>query len=166
VLGAEEKQTSPQRHEGHKENVGADPIPPTIEAIMPVDDKYHDNVVRALEKEGWRITADPMTLYVHGQHLYVDLRAEKDNQVILVEIKVFEGNASPATYLAQSLGQYLLYQVMVGLLRWNIPIYLAIPEAAYKGFLSKRVASTALNRLNAKLIVYNPINEVIAQWIT
>jgi hypothetical protein len=133
---------------------------------MPVNDKYHNNVVNALEKEGWQITADPMTLYIHGQHLYVDLRAEKGNQVILVEIKVFEGNLSPATYLAQSLGQYLLYQVMVGLLNWNIPVYLAVPEAAYKGVLSKRVAVAALKRLNAKLMVYDPINEVITQWIT
>lgn len=131
---------------------------------MPNRDKYHDVVIRALEKEGWRITSDPMTLYIPGQHLYVDLRAEKDEQTILIEVKVFDGYPSPVNYLGKSLGQYLLYQVMLKLMRRNTPIYLAVPLSAYESILSKPLASHALQQLDAKIIVYDPISEVIVQW--
>lgn len=64
---------------------------------MPARDIYHDTVKTALEKEGWIITDDPLTLRFGGRQLMVDLgaehllAAEKEGQRIAVEIKSFAG---------------------------------------------------------------------------
>ncbi len=44
---------------------------------MPNRDRYHDVVRRALEKDGWLITADPLRLRWGKRDMYVDLGAEK-----------------------------------------------------------------------------------------
>jgi hypothetical protein len=63
---------------------------------MSARDAYHDVVRTALIKDGWRITADPLTLKFSTRYkLQIDLAAEalvaaeKDNQLIAVEIKSF-----------------------------------------------------------------------------
>lgn len=132
---------------------------------MPAKDKYHDSVVRALEKEGWEILADPLTLYIPGQHLYIDLQIQKESTTRLIEVKVFDGYPSQVDYLGNTLGQYLLYQVMVDLLDWDTPVYLAAPTSAFQGILSRPLARQALQRLHAKLLIYDPITEEIVQWI-
>ena len=40
-------------------------------------DLYHDNCVRALEKDGWTITDDPLKLKAGGINTFVDLGAER-----------------------------------------------------------------------------------------
>lgn len=58
-------------------------------------DIYHDTVRTALEKEGWLITDDPLTLKVGRRRVLVDLGAEKllaaerEGRRIAVEIKSF-----------------------------------------------------------------------------
>ena len=47
------------------------------EFAMPARDIYHDAVKRALVKDGWSITHDPMRLPWGRKDLYVDLGAEK-----------------------------------------------------------------------------------------
>ena len=44
---------------------------------MPAKDIYHNNVRTALEKDGWTITNDPLTLEIGERSLFVDLGAEK-----------------------------------------------------------------------------------------
>ncbi len=64
---------------------------------MPVRDIYHDAVRRALIKDGWTITHDPLRLDWGGTDMYVDLgaerllAAEKGEQRIAIEIKSFIG---------------------------------------------------------------------------
>ena len=73
-------------------------------------DKYHDAVVNALEKEGWRILRENMIMGDEIRHLIVDILARRDeDQAILVEVKVFENMPSPMTYLQRVVGQYMLY---------------------------------------------------------
>ncbi|MFN6465680.1 MAG: element excision factor XisH family protein [Nostoc sp. DedVER02] len=38
---------------------------------------FHDAVKRALEREGWLITNDPLLLRFGGLDMYIDLGAEK-----------------------------------------------------------------------------------------
>jgi hypothetical protein len=62
---------------------------------MAVRDLFHQAVRKALEKEGWSITHDPLTLQVGGVEMSIDLgaeqllAAEKEGQKIAVEIKSF-----------------------------------------------------------------------------
>ena len=66
---------------------------------MPRRDRYHDAVVHALEKGGWTITDDPLTVRYGDRRLFVDLgaenliAAEKDQNRIAVEIKSFVGQS-------------------------------------------------------------------------
>ncbi|MEH1783479.1 MAG: element excision factor XisH family protein [Nostoc sp.] len=44
---------------------------------MAAKDIFYDAVRRALEKEGWLITNDPLFLRFSGLDMYIDLGAEK-----------------------------------------------------------------------------------------
>ncbi|MEQ8468419.1 MAG: element excision factor XisH family protein [Coleofasciculus sp. E1-EBD-02] len=44
---------------------------------MPAKDLFHNTVRTALEKDGWRITDDPLFLKVDSLDFYVDLAAER-----------------------------------------------------------------------------------------
>jgi len=76
-------------------------------------DIYHNAVRTAIEKEGWTITDDPLTLTIGKRDLFVDLGAEKimiaERQVqkIAVEVKSF---ISPSLVkdLENVLGQYIM----------------------------------------------------------
>ncbi|MEH2059794.1 MAG: element excision factor XisH family protein [Nostoc sp.] len=80
---------------------------------MAAKDIFHDAVRRALEKEGWLITNDPLFLRFGGLDMYIDLGAEKvltaerNQEKIAIEVKSF---VAPST-TTESLGQYLKYQL-------------------------------------------------------
>lgn len=44
---------------------------------MPAKDKYHHALSRALVKDGWTITDDPLRLVWGERDFYVDLGAER-----------------------------------------------------------------------------------------
>jgi len=60
---------------------------------MSRKDNFHQAVRRALEKDGWTITQDPLLLKIGTLQLEADLgadkaiAAQKDNQKIAVEVK-------------------------------------------------------------------------------
>ena len=62
---------------------------------MSARDIYHDACVRSLQKDGWTITHDPLTVAVGKRDLLIDLgaermlAAERDGERIAVEIKSF-----------------------------------------------------------------------------
>jgi XisH protein len=81
-------------------------------SLVPARDRYHDTVVRALTKDGWTVTAQQVAVAVPGRRLWIDLRATKarDSLVVLIEVKGFEMMPSPVDYLAAAVGQYVLYR--------------------------------------------------------
>ena len=62
-------------------------------------DIFHDNVIKALEKEDWIITNDPLSFKVGNVSVQIDLgaerliAAERGTDKIAIEIKTF-GNLS------------------------------------------------------------------------
>jgi hypothetical protein len=64
---------------------------------MPKLDKYHEAVRNALIKDSWTITDDPLKIEFEDTRLWADIgaektfAAEKENQRIAVEVKVFGG---------------------------------------------------------------------------
>jgi hypothetical protein len=52
---------------------------------MPAKDKYHDNVVNALRKDGWRIIKEQVLITVGERHLWIDIKAEKDSETIYID---------------------------------------------------------------------------------
>src|SRR6266436_9664457 len=99
---------------------------------MPARDIFHDVVKQALEKAGWRIIHDPLSLQIGGVEMYIDLgaeqliAAEKEGEKIAVEIKSFV--AVSAIYeFHLAIGQYRNYQLTLMKEETERVLYLAVP---------------------------------------
>lgn len=133
-------------------------------------DIYHDTVRTALEKDGWTITDDTFTLSVGKRDVFVDLAAEKpltaerQGQKIAVEVKSFI-SPSPVKDLQNALGQYILYAELLAITEPDRILYLAIREEIYVDFFSEPIVQIVLANHPIKLIIFDPIEEVIVKWI-
>jgi hypothetical protein len=132
---------------------------------MPAKDKYHDVVLNALRKDGWRIVEENLTMGDEVRHLIVDVLARREEQeAILIEIKVFENLKSPMTYLQHVVGQYMLYKAMVDYSGVRLPLYLALPNAAYQDLFAEAFVAHTIKYLKLKLLVYEPQTEKVVLW--
>ena len=133
-------------------------------------DLYHDRVKRALIKDDWEITDDPYLLESGKIKYQVDLGAEKllaaskGKEKILVEIKSFSG-PSDINEFHKAVGQYVDYLVVLDEVEPDRMLYLAVPDFAWNNFFQEKAIQKSLNFIKAKVLVYNPINETIEQWI-
>jgi hypothetical protein len=137
---------------------------------MPARDLYHDTVVRALLKDGWTITDDPLILTYGNKDVYVDLGAEypiiaeKNDRKVAVEIKSFL-SASDVRDLEMALGQYNLYRDVLFEVEPERVLYLAIPVRVYAGIFSDPLGQLVIRRQKLNLIVFDELEEAIEQWI-
>jgi hypothetical protein len=116
-------------------------------------DLYHNQVKRALEKDGWEITHDPYELRIGGVEMYIDIGAEqiigadRGNDKIAVKVKSFISPSRISDFhLAH--GQYL-----------------AVPHFVYETFFNLAFISRVVQRSQLKLLVYDIEQETIEQWI-
>jgi CRISPR/Cas system-associated exonuclease Cas4 (RecB family) len=136
---------------------------------MPARDIFHNAVVNALEKENWVVTNDPLEIEFERVTLKIDLgaerviAAERENEQIAVEIKSFASDSAVSDF-HRALGQFLNYQIALEETESERKLYLAVPVDAYRTFFQTRLAQIAVQRHQLKLIVYDPIMEVIVQW--
>ena len=134
-------------------------------------DIYHNTVRTALEKDGWKITDDPLTLKVGGRSAFIDLgaeklfAAEKEDRRIAVEVKSFI-SASPVRDLEQALGQYIMYSQVLERQNFNRSLYLAISQRVFSDFFSEELPQLMIELNNLKILVFDPELEEIARWIT
>jgi XisH protein len=133
-------------------------------------DIYHKTVRIALEKDGWTITNDPLTLKVGGRSAFVDLgaeklfAAEKEGQRIAVEVKSFI-SPSPVKDLEQALGQYIMYSQVLERQNFSRSLYLAIPQSVFLDFFSEELPQLMIELNNLKLLVFDADLEEILKWI-
>ncbi|WP_293142532.1 MULTISPECIES: XisH family protein [unclassified Microcoleus] len=136
---------------------------------MPAKDRFHDAVKQALLKEQWVITADPLILKIDKVKFEIDLAAEKvfaaekAGQKIAVEIKSFL-NTSAVTDFHSALGQFLNYRLGLQMNEPDRTLYLAIPLDIFESFFQERFTQEAVRQYQVKLIVYEPVQEVIIEW--
>ncbi len=136
---------------------------------MAAHDKFHHAVRTALEKEGWTITDDPLSVPYGGIDLYIDLgaerllAAERDNERIAVEIKSFL-SASLVSEFHSALGQFLNYQLVLEEQDPGRQLFLAVPYDTYNSFLTQPFPQLAIRRHQIRLIVYNAEHEEIILW--
>jgi len=82
---------------------------------MAAKDIYHQHVRRALEKDGWTITHDPLSVQWLGKVLQFDLgaeriiAAERGEEKIAIEVKSFL-SPSPIEDLRDAIGQFIIYR--------------------------------------------------------
>ena len=120
-------------------------------------------------KEQWVITADPLILKIDKVKFEIDLAAEKvfaaekAGQKIAVEIKSFL-NPSAVTDFHSTLGQFLNYRLGLQMNEPDRTLYLAIPLDIFESFFQERFTQEAIRQYQVKLIVYEPVQEVIIEW--
>ena len=133
-------------------------------------DIFHNIVKKALIKEDWVVTDDPLRLKVGVITFQVDLGAEKvigaekAGQKIAVEIKSFL-NPSTITDFYNALGQFLSYRLALEKNESDRILYLAVPLDVYESFFQFDFTQSAIQAYQIFLIVYDPSQETITQWI-
>jgi hypothetical protein len=133
-------------------------------------DRFHDVVRTALEKEQWRITADPYEINIDDVDFEIDLAAEKllaaerGSDKIAVEVKSFISPSNVSDFHT-ALGQFLNYRDALAATDPDRQLYLAVRVPIYKTFFQRRFITAAVARYQLKLITYDVKQEVIVQWL-
>ncbi|MDD1413635.1 XisH family protein [Dolichospermum sp. ST_con] len=138
---------------------------------MSAKDVFHGVVKIALQKDGWQITNDPLTISVGGVNLSIDLAAEKliaaerEGQKIAVEVKSFLERSSAISEFHTALGQFINYRGALRRLQPERVLYLAIPLTTYKTFFQLDFPKDMILENQLKMLVYDVEQEVIFKWI-
>lgn len=133
-------------------------------------DIYHESVKSALVKDGWTISHDPLPMLVDDERWEIDLGAEKilaaerNGEKIAVEVKSFLGR-SRAYEFHRAFGQYMIYFDALLEIESDRVLYLAVPVDVYEVFLSRPFYQKLIARRGLKLIVFDPIQIIIVEWI-
>jgi len=137
---------------------------------MSAKDRFHDVVKTALQKDGWRITHDPLTVRIEGiADMYIDLGAQKliaaeqNGQKIAVEVKSFIGTSTISEFHT-ALGQFINYRYALEVQEPDRVLYLAVPLNAYSDFFTKSFIQSVIQRSQVNLLVYDVEVEEIVKW--
>lgn len=110
----------------------------------------------------WLVALDErVEIDLGAQRLVV---AERSGKKIAVEVKSFL-SASALSDFHTALGQFLNYRLVLTKMEPDRILYLAVPIAAYESFFSRELPQASIQQYQVKLIVYNPVREVIVKWI-
>jgi XisH protein len=94
---------------------------------MPKLDQCHNQIVRALEKDGWRVDAKPRRLVHQERLVFIDIRARRQinasgQQILLAEIKCFPDRDRTTLEVYIAFGQYIIYRALLAQeeIRWPL----------------------------------------------
>jgi hypothetical protein len=133
-------------------------------------DFYHTNVRLALESDGWLITHDPYPVKIDDVGYEIDfaaeaiIAAEKEELRIAIEVKSFIG-PSTINEFHKAIGQFNDYCVALEFFEPDRVLFLAIPEEAWLRFFLKPIIQKSLERVKAKILVYDPVLNKVVKWI-
>ncbi|MBD2577204.1 element excision factor XisH family protein [Oscillatoria sp. FACHB-1406] len=138
---------------------------------MTAKDIFHDTVRLALEKDGWTITNNPLTLSPSRRAtVKIDLAAEKllsaekGTRKIAVEVKSFVG-LSTIYEFHTAVGQYINYRLALEDLKIERILYLALPKDIYQNFFNDPFIKKVISQNKIKLLVFEIEKQEIALWI-
>lgn len=137
---------------------------------MSKRDDLHFSLRRTLEKDGWEITDDPLILVLEQTLLKADLgaekffTAEKQGRKIAVEVKDFD-SPSVISELEKTMGQLQLYEWALEEQDPERQLFLAVSQEIYRKHFQKPIFQLAIARNKINLLVYEPSQEEILQWI-
>ncbi|MEK7831352.1 MAG: XisH family protein [Acidobacteriota bacterium] len=135
-------------------------------------DTYHDAVKRALIKDGWTISHDPLRLSYEGTTVSTDLGAEKPFadgeriavEIIAVEVKDFDGGQMMSQF-EKALGQYNLYRSLLRMLAPDRTIFLAVKKDVFEEFFQLPIIQLATSEDKVKFLIFDAVREEALQWI-
>ena len=137
---------------------------------MPARGRYHQHVVDALIRDGWRITHDPLTVRVGAKDMFIDLGAErflgaeKAGRKIAVEIKSFVGS-SEVRELEVTLGQFVLYGDALADVEPDRVLYVAVRAEVYEDLFEEPIGVMLLKNGRLRLVVFDPDHREVLRWI-
>jgi hypothetical protein len=137
---------------------------------MAKQDALHSAVKHALEKDGWIVTNEPLTLRLEDVKFYVDIAAEKETtqnsvvEKVAIEVKVF-GGLSFLNEFEKAVGQYTIYRQFLIDLFPSRQLFLAVPLKVYENSFSLPSIKAVVSKQEIKLLVFNSEREEIVQWI-
>jgi len=133
-------------------------------------DRFHNVVRNALEKDGWKITADPYEINVDDVDFEIDLAAEqllgaeREGEKIAVEIKSFISPSNISEFHT-ALGQFLNYRDALEKIEPERLLYLAVRLPVYETFFQRKFIVSAISKYQIRLMIYDVEKEVICQWL-
>ncbi len=136
---------------------------------MPAKDVFHTVVKSALDKDGWTITDDPLSLQLEDDQVFIDLGAERliaaqrDHEKIAVEIKSFLAPSTLSEFHT-ALGQFLNYRIVLREKQPERVLYLAVNLETYNDFFSRQLPKLSIEEYHLKMIIFDPIHEEIVKW--
>lgn len=135
-------------------------------------DLIHKHVRRALEKDGWLVTDDPLIVQIDEGTKFIEIdlgaerviSAEKEGELIAIEVKTFPSN-SILNGFHLALGQYLDYRHALQEGGKERTLYLAVSEDVFSKmneipFIQRRIQDYEL-----LLIVVDLEHQTITQWV-
>jgi hypothetical protein len=139
---------------------------------MAAKDIYHDSFVRALQKDGWSITHDPLSIQIDSTTLLIDIGAEqmvtadRNDEHIAVEIKSFV-SLSAVQDLKEAVGQFWLYELALQKSpeHRDRTLFLAIRDEMYQSVFVKGIGKLFLENDAIRFIIFDPATEEIREWI-
>ena len=137
---------------------------------MPAKDIYHDTVKCALEKDGWKITAENLQLPWGGTETYIDIAAdkvfvaEKAGRKIPIEVKSFIGKSN-LSELEKAVGQFIIYRFAMRKEDPDRELFLAVGERIYNKLFVNADVIELIETEHLKILVFNESREVIVRWI-
>lgn len=137
---------------------------------MPAKNVYHDVVKEALVSDGWLVTDDPLRLSYGKRNLFVDLAAElvigaeRNGRRIAVEIQSFLGRSEVSDF-ESAIGQYMIYQTVLGESQPDRVLYLAIHREVAEGIFSEPFGRLITSRQGIKVLVFDESTRRILEWI-
>lgn len=136
---------------------------------MPAKDFIHSAVKNALVKDGWTITADPLTMKYGDTELYADLAAERllaaerKDEKIAVEVKSFLG-PSPVHELEEALGQFQMYRAILQTMDPQRKVVLAISDLIFETQFQRPLFELIVQNYAISLMVVNVLTEEVTSW--
>lgn len=136
-------------------------------------DSIHYAVRKALEKDGWSVTDDPLIVFLIGsreKYFEIDLGAEdmigaeRAGKRIAVEIKTFSSSLLHSFHNA--LGQFLNYRATLSEDKneHDRVLYIAIDEQVYEQLLDIEFIRRRVTEYGLNFVVVDIENETITKW--
>ena len=135
---------------------------------MPSFDQCHNQVMRALQKDGWRVTEQQVPMKLGRRRVFIDLRATHGangsrQELALIEVKCFPDPQNTSQDIYTAIGQYILYRAMLRELELDISLYLSIPEVIYNDVFDT-IVQRAVAESQIKLVIVNLDKERVVRW--
>jgi Holliday junction resolvase-like predicted endonuclease len=131
---------------------------------VPQNDLYHQLVIEALEKLGWRITRQHLRVESGTLYVNIDLLASQGQSEVAIEIKSF-ANASTIVEFEKAVGQYITYRAFLRANQMAIPLYLAVPHIVYRQFFQEPTIQEIVAESHIHILTYDVEKKEITKWI-